>query len=159
MLGMVEKSTYHLGYILGPRINAGGRVGESSFGTKLLTSSEKDEVLKIAMKLNDFNQERKNIEEKILQDIEKKIHNFIDDPVLFIDGNWHDGIIGIAASRIKEKFNKPTIIITYKDELAKASARSIAGFDIGLIICFIFLMSSRINLSFSSLDSSICSES
>ena len=127
-------NTYHLGYVIGPRINAGGRVGESSFGTKLLTSSEKEEALKIAIKLNDFNQERKNIEEKILQDIEKKIHNFINDPVLFIDGNWHDGIIGIAASRIKDKFNKPTIIVSYQNELAKASARSIANFDIGLTI-------------------------
>ena len=128
-------STYHLGYIIGPRINAGGRVGKCSHGAKLLLNNNPRESFKIASELNQFNTERKKLEKNLLNIVLNTIKNDIDDPVLVLQGNdWHEGIIGIIASRIKEKFNKPTIIISLNNKIGKASARSILGFDIGEVI-------------------------
>ncbi len=128
-------NTYHLGYVLGPRINAGGRVGKCSHGANLLLSKNPKEVFKIASELETYNNERKVIEKEMLNKIEKKISINLSDPVIVLSGhNWHGGIIGIVASRLKEKFNKPTIIITVSDKIGKASARSIYGFDIGTLI-------------------------
>ncbi len=126
---------YHLGYVLGPRINAGGRVGKSSHGANLLINSNPKEVFKIASELDYFNKERKLLEEDALQKISKKVLEQLSDPVLVLSGeNWHEGVIGIVASRIKDKFNKPVIIISVENNVGKASARSIVGFDIGSII-------------------------
>ncbi len=126
---------YHLGYVLGPRINAGGRVGKSSHGANLLINSNPKEVFKIASELDCFNKERKLLEEDALQKISKKVTEQLSDPVLVLSGeNWHEGVIGIVASRIKDKFNKPVIIISVENNVGKASARSIVGFDIGSII-------------------------
>ena len=128
-------SIYHLGYILGPRINAGGRVGKCSHGAKLLLNKNPKEVFKIALELDQYNKERKILEKDLVEKILNQIEKNINDPVLILEGkNWHEGVIGIVASRIKDKFNKPTIIISLKGNLGKASARSIAGFDIGSVI-------------------------
>ncbi len=128
-------STYHLGYVLGPRINAGGRVGKSSHGANLLLNYNPKETFKIAQELNHFNMERRELEKSLVDDIEDKVKNVINDPVIILSGkNWHEGIIGIVASRIKEKYNKPTIIISLNKNIGKASARSISGFDIGSLI-------------------------
>jgi len=130
-----KPSIYHLGYILGPRINAGGRVGKCSHGANLLLNSNPKEVFKLATELDQYNKERrmleKNLIEKILIDSEIKLK----DPVLILQGkNWHEGVIGIVAARLKDKFNKPAIIISINGEIGKASARSIVGFDIGSAI-------------------------
>ena len=127
-----EPSTYDLGFVIGPRINAGGRVGKSSHGSELLISDDPSKSFKLATELNKYNEERKTIEvmlsEKIFSSI-KKYHNH---PVLVLAGtNWHEGIIGIIAARIKEKYNKPTILISITSGIGKGSARSIVGFDIG----------------------------
>ena len=128
-------SVYHLGYVLGPRINAGGRVGKSSHGANLLINNNPKEVFKIAQELDHFNKERKYLEEDVLKKILKDSINKSSDPVLILSGeNWHEGVIGIVASRLKDKFNKPVIIISIKKDIGKASARSITGFDIGSII-------------------------
>ncbi len=128
-------SIYHLGYILGPRINAGGRVGKCSHGANLLLNNNPKEVFKIAIELDQYNKERKILEKDLVEKILNQIEKNINDPVLILEGkNWHEGVIGIVASRIKDKFNKPTIIISLKGNLGKASARSIAGFDIGSVI-------------------------
>ena len=128
-------NTYHLGYIIGPRINAGGRVGKCSHGANLLLSKNSKEVFKIASELEIYNNERKIIEKDLLNKIEKNITLNNNEPVIVLSGhNWHSGIIGIVASRLKEKFNKPTVIISVVDKIGKASARSIFGFDIGSII-------------------------
>ena len=128
-------TTYHLGYVLGPRINAGGRVGKCSHGANLLLSKNPKEVFKIASELEIYNNERKILEKSMLDKIEKKITFDQDDPVIVLSGhNFHGGIIGIVASRLKEKFNKPTIIISVSNKIGKASARSILGFDIGTFI-------------------------
>ena len=128
-------TTYHLGYILGPRINAGGRVGKCSHGANLFLSKNSKEIFKIASELERFNNERKQIEFEMLDKIEKKITIDKTKPFIILSGhNWHSGIIGIVASRLKEKFNKPTVIISVVDKIGKASARSVFGFDIGSMI-------------------------
>ena len=127
-----QPTTFDLGYRLGPRINAGGRVGKSSHGAELLISEDPQKVYRIATDLDKSNKERQSIEFILSEEINSRVKNFHNHPVLVIAGDsWHDGIIGIVASRIKEKYNKPTIIISINKDVAKGSARSIVGFDIG----------------------------
>ena len=128
-------SIYHLGYMLGPRINAGGRVGKCSHGANLLLNTDPKKVFKIASELDQYNKERQILEKDLLQKILNEIENYSKDPVLVLSGkNWHEGVIGIVAARLKDKFNKPVIIISIEGQIGKASARSIVGFDIGSII-------------------------
>ena len=128
-------SSYHLGYILGPRINAGGRVGKCSHGANLLLKSDAKEVFKLANELDQYNKERQYLEKDLLKKILNNNKLNFNDPVLVIEGlNWHEGVIGIVASRLKDKYNKPTIIISLDKNIGKASARSILGFDIGATI-------------------------
>ena len=128
-------TTYHLGYVIGPRINAGGRVGKCSHGANLLLSKDSKETFKIATELESFNEERRLIESNMLKKIKNTISINSDDPVIVLSGhNWHEGIIGIIASRLKEKYNKPTVIISVEKGLGRASARSVSGFDIGTVI-------------------------
>ena len=133
----IEKtiSAHELGYALGPRINAGGRVGKSTHGANLLLNKSPKEAFKLAIDLNTYNEERKILETELLKKILNKDHNNNTDPVIILHGeNWHEGIIGIIASRVKEKFNKPTIIISVNDSKGKGSGRSIHGFDLGSVI-------------------------
>jgi single-stranded-DNA-specific exonuclease len=128
-------TTYHLGYVLGPRINAGGRVGKSTHGANLLLNPNPQETFKIASELNLYNRERQILESDLLNKILNADCQEINDPVIILHGkNWHEGIIGIIAARVKEKFNKPTIIISVTSDLGKGSCRSIHGFDIGSFI-------------------------
>ena len=130
-----KPSIYHLGFMLGPRINAGGRVGKCSHGAKLLLNTNPKNAFKLASELDQFNKERQMLEKDLLQKILHESKNFLNYPVLVLSGhNWHEGVIGIVAARIKEKFNKPVIIISIEGKLGKASARSIIGFDIGSVI-------------------------
>ena len=127
-----KTSTYHLGYVIGPRINAGGRVGKCSHGAKLLLNNSPKESFQIANELEKFNSERKKLEKDLLNVALNTVDKSINDPVLVLYGDdWHEGVIGIIASRIKDKFNKPTIIISLNNKIGKASARSIVGFDMG----------------------------
>ena len=120
---------------MGPRINAGGRVGKCSHGANLLLNINSSEVYKIATDLNMYNSQRKNLEKKLLNEIiNNKIINK-NEPAIILEGkNWHEGVIGIVASRIKDMYNKPVIIITTEKKIGKGSARSIVGFDIGSVI-------------------------
>ena len=128
-------SVYHLGYMIGPRINAGGRVGKCSHGANLLLNKDPKYSFKLASELDQFNKERQMLEKDLLKKILNETNNYLNDPVLILSGeNWHEGIIGIVAARLKDKFNKPVIIISVEGEIGKASARSIVGFDIGSII-------------------------
>ena len=129
-----QPNTYHLGYLIGPKINAGGRVGKSSFGAELLISDNQEKVDYLAKELNNFNEQRKKIEFELIQKIENET-KYSKDPILLIQGkDFHEGIIGIAASRIKDKYKKPCIIISVNGKIGKGSARSVFGFDIGSII-------------------------
>ena len=126
---------YHIGYVLGPRINAGGRVGKSSHGANLLLNKDPKHVFKIASDLEQFNKERQLLEKDVLNKILIEIEKNISDPIIVISGqNWHEGVIGIVAARIKERLNKPVIIISIEKNIGKGSARSVVGFDIGSII-------------------------
>ena len=128
-------SIYHLGFVLGPRINAGGRVGKCSHGANLLLNKNPKETFKLAIELDQFNKERQMLEKDLLEKILLESKNYSSDPVIILEGNnWHEGVIGIVAARLKDKFNKPTIIISINNKLGKASARSIVGFDIGSVI-------------------------
>ena len=117
---------------MGPRINAGGRLGKSSHGVELLISNDPQKAFQLATDLDKSNRERQSIEFLLLEKISTELKNYHNHPVLVLAGsNWHEGIIGIIASRIKDKFNKPTIIISLEENLGKGSARSVFGFDIG----------------------------
>ena len=127
-----QPTTFDLGYKLGPRINAGGRVGKSSLGAELLASNDPQKVYQIALDLDKSNRERQAIELLLSEKINLEVKNYHNHPVLVLSGkNWHEGIIGIVASRIKDKYNKPAIIISLNENIGKGSARSIIGFDIG----------------------------
>ncbi len=130
-------STYHAGFLIGPRINAGGRVGKSDLGARLLTTTDPDEAMRIAQNLDQLNAERRAIEADVLDAAMAQIEAAgVSDnaPVLIASGDhWHPGVIGIAAGRIKDRFNRPTIVIGIDPEtgLAKGSGRSCPGVDLG----------------------------
>ena len=126
---------FHAGFILGPRINAGGRVGQSYLGSKLLITNDESEAKDISYKLNDFNEQRKNIENNVLEEAKLMASAQNDSNILVLHNkNWHTGVIGIVASRIVEHYNKPAIIISENGENSKGSGRSVYGIDIGKII-------------------------
>ena len=126
---------YHLGFMLGPRINAGGRVGKCSHGANLLLNKDPKSSFKLASELDQYNKERQMLEKDLLQKILNETKDYSKDPVLILNGkHWHEGIIGIVAARLKDKFNKPVILISLEGDIGKASARSIVGFDIGSVI-------------------------
>jgi single-stranded-DNA-specific exonuclease len=127
-----------LGFALGPRINAGGRVGEASLGVRLLTTEDPDEARAIAEQLSQLNEERRAIEAAVQEAAEAQIAGQHNRAVLVLAGSgWHPGVIGIVAGRIKEKTGKPTIVIALDadaDGRGKGSGRSIAGVDLGAAI-------------------------
>ena len=129
-------STYDLGFKLGPRINAGGRLGKSKHGTELLTCENEAKAADIATELDNFNKERQTIEAHILKTaIDSLTSEQIDKKIIFAYGqDWHEGVIGIIASRIKQKFKKPCIVFSAKNGIAKGSGRSIKGIDLGNLI-------------------------
>lgn len=124
---------YHLGFILGPRINAGGRVGKSSLGAKLLSTKNAQEAKILAIELDQYNEERKAIELLILEEAKHQAEEQKENSLIFIIGqNWHPGVIGIIAGRIKEQYNKPVAVIALSEEgIGKASCRSVKGIDFG----------------------------
>lgn len=123
---------YHLGFILGPRINAGGRVGKSSLGASLLSTTSLLEAEKIAAELDIHNNDRKVMELNIIAEAEEIALTQADDAMLFIaKEGWHPGVIGIVAGRLKERYNKPVAVIAINDGIGKASCRSVAGVNFG----------------------------
>ncbi|WP_236870359.1 single-stranded-DNA-specific exonuclease RecJ [Candidatus Bandiella numerosa] len=130
----IKSESYHLGYILGPRINAGGRVGKGYLGSVLLSTNSYQEAYDSAKSLEKYNQQRKSIESIILEQVLANIrkNNFEENSVILAYGeDWHYGVLGILASKVKEKYQKPALIISINDGIGKGSARSIKGIDIG----------------------------
>ena len=126
-----------LGFALGPRINAGGRVGESTLGVRLLTTPDREEAEAIAAQLSQLNEERRAIEAEVQEAAEAQLESQHNRPVAIVSGTgWHPGVIGIVAGRIKEKAGKPAIVIALDGESGqgKGSGRSIAGVDLGAAI-------------------------
>ena len=126
-------SPYHLGYLIGPRINAGGRIGKAELGARLLITQDTAEAEALAERLNTLNQERRVIEADVQLKAEEQIEaRGTDAPLLWAAGvGWHPGVVGIVASRIKEKYHRPAIIMGIDAGEAKGSGRSVAGIDLG----------------------------
>jgi single-stranded-DNA-specific exonuclease len=122
-----------LGFALGPRINAGGRVGKSDLGVRLLTTQDADEARGIAEELNRLNEERRVIEAEVQQSAEAiEVNGAV---AVVAARGWHPGVIGIVAGRLKEKLGRPAIVIAIgEDGIGKGSGRSIAGVDLGAAI-------------------------
>lgn len=127
-----------LGFALGPRINAGGRVGEATLGVRLLITKDPDEAIRIAAQLSVLNEERRGIEAVVQEAAEAQLPSQHNRAVIVLAGSgWHPGVIGIVAGRIKEKTGKPTLVIALDADEAghgKGSGRSIAGVDLGAAI-------------------------
>jgi single-stranded-DNA-specific exonuclease len=130
-----------LGFALGPRINAAGRIGDSSLGVRLLTTEDMGEAREIAATLDRLNEERRAIEAAVQEAAEAQLQGQHNRSVLVLAGRgWHPGVIGIVAGRIKEKTNKPVFVIAVEDEAVdgalqgKGSGRSISGVDLGAAV-------------------------
>ena len=130
-------NTYHLGFVLGPRINAGGRIGDSALGAKLLSTSDEQEAARIATLLDRLNRERKAIETQMLEEALAEADAMLgEDPdaaiVMLGSGEWHKGVVGLVASRLTERFRRPSCVIAWgEDGMGTGSLRSVAGVDIG----------------------------
>ena len=131
-----EPEAYHLGFLLGPRVNAGGRVGRADLGTRLLSSDDPLEAKGIAAELDRFNAERQAIEAMVLEQAMAQAEQQDEaSPVLLVAGQgWHPGVICIVAGRLKERFHKPAAVIALEGGVGKASARSVPGFDFGAAV-------------------------
>jgi len=124
-----------LGFALGPRINAGGRIGESTLGVRLLTTTDPEEARAIAAQLSQLNEERRAIEAEVQEAAEAQLAGQHNMAVQVIAGHgWHPGVIGIVAGRIKEKTGKPAVVIALDELQGKGSGRSISGVDLGAAI-------------------------
>ena len=135
--GLNEAPTaFHLGYVLGPRINAGGRVGDASAGNRLLCTHDAETAKALAEELNKFNIERKDIEAYVLlQAIEQLESTPQEYPMAFVSGtDWHQGVVGIVAGKLKERYNLPAFVMSVEQDEVKGSARSIPGIDLGALI-------------------------
>ena len=125
----------NIGYLIGPILNAGGRLGNSNYAVKLLSSDNNYEIEDLAKKLIDLNNKRKNFEQRILNNINyKKIDEEKKNVIVYYDSAINEGLIGIIAARLKDFFNKPAIVLTDSGNILKASVRSIFNFDIGIVI-------------------------
>jgi single-stranded-DNA-specific exonuclease len=126
---------YHLGFVFGPRINAGGRVGRSSLGVDLLTTRDSERAREFALQLDLHNKERRAIEDTILEEAIGLAANQANAPfILLAQEGWHPGVVGIVAGRLKERFGKPAFVAGFEGGLGRGSARSIVGIDIGSIV-------------------------
>src|SRR5438270_6326601 len=126
---------YHLGFLLGPRINAGGRIGDASLGAKLLLTSDADEAARIAAELDRLNGERRLVENAALEGAERQVLEAHategERAVIVVADNWHPGIVGLVAARLKERFGRPAFAITFAGATGTGSGRSIPGVDLG----------------------------
>jgi single-stranded-DNA-specific exonuclease len=125
-----------LGFALGPRINAGGRVGKSDLGVRLLTCTDPEEARGLAAELDRLNEERRAIEMLVCDEAEAQAREQAGSPVITVmSAGWHQGVIGIVAGRLKERFGRPAIVIAEtEDGTGKGSGRSISGVDLGAAV-------------------------
>ncbi len=128
-------TAHHLGFVFGPRINAGGRIGKCSLGVELLTSTDEGVCDDVALLLDTHNRERQTIEAIILEDAITMAAAQDNAPFLLAakDG-WHPGVVGIVAGRLKDRFAKPSFVAGFEGGLGRGSARSVPGIDIGAIV-------------------------
>ena len=130
--GKVEP--WHLGFVLGPRINAGGRVGDAGLGVRLLTATDESEASAIAARLDLYNGERREIELAVTEAAVEQARSQMESDPLFLlvaSEGWHPGVIGIVASRLKETFDRPACVVSLRDGIGKGSGRSVRGVALG----------------------------
>lgn len=142
--GLNEAPTpYHLGFILGPRINAGGRIGDAGLGSRLLATEDETEAARIAVLLDRLNKERRALEKQILEEALAEADAIVaaepEVPLLMVGSPaWHKGIVGLVASRLTERYRRPACVIAWDEELGSGegtgSLRSVAGADIGAAV-------------------------
>ncbi len=132
---------YHLGFLLGPRVNAGGRVGQANLGARLLSSDDPHEVGALALRLDEFNAERRAIEREVLDQAIARVDGLYgpdrrDLPAALVveSEGWHVGVIGIVASRLVERYGRPAFVIGLDGDLGKGSGRSVRGVDLGAAV-------------------------
>ncbi|SDY88831.1 single-stranded-DNA-specific exonuclease RecJ [Citreimonas salinaria] len=127
---------YHLGYVLGPRVNAGGRVGRADLGARLLACRNPHEARAMAERLEELNAERREIEATVrAAALAQAEERGLDAPLVWAGGEgWHPGVVGIVAARLKELTNRPAIVIGLDGDEGKGSGRSVAGVDLGASI-------------------------
>ncbi|MEE8143764.1 MAG: single-stranded-DNA-specific exonuclease RecJ [Kiloniellales bacterium] len=129
--------TYHAGFILGPRINAGGRVGQSDLGAQLLATDDPGEAARLAEQLDGLNAERRRIERDVLDQALAQIEATAAEArglVMAVAEGWHPGVIGIVASRLKERTNLPSLVVALENGVGKGSGRSVPGVDLGAAV-------------------------
>ncbi len=127
---------YHLGFLLGPRVNAGGRIGQADLGARLLLTRDEHEAAALAQRLEQLNAERRDIEEQVrLQAMAQIEERGLDGPLVWAAGEgWHPGVVGIVAARLKEATNRPAVVIGFDGDEGKGSGRSVVGVDLGAAI-------------------------
>ncbi len=126
-------ASYHLGFLLGPRINAGGRIGQADLGARLLASNDPHEAASLAERLDMLNTERRDVEASVRAvALDQAETRGFDAPLVWASGaGWHPGVVGIVAARLKEASNRPSVVIGFENGIGKGSGRSVSGIDLG----------------------------
>ena len=127
---------YALGFLLGPRVNAGGRIGRADLGARLLATDDAQEAVSIAARLDDLNTERREIELRVREAaLAQAEARGLDGPLVWAAGEgWHPGVVGIVAARLKEATNRPAVVIGLEGGIGKGSGRSVSGVDLGAAV-------------------------
>ena len=127
---------YHLGFLLGPRVNAGGRIGAADLGARLLATDDPREAEALARRLDELNDERRAIENQVRDAaLAQAEARGLDAPLVWAAGEgWHPGVVGIVAARLKEATNRPAVVVGLDGETGKGSGRSVAGVDLGAAV-------------------------
>ncbi len=137
LVGLSEPpSAYHLGYVFGPRVNACGRVGQSDIGMQLLSCQDRIQASVLAHTLEELNLQRRDIEAAVLLEaIEQADSKPENDPFIFVKGeHWHQGVVGIVAGRLKDRYNLPVFALSVEGDEVKGSSRSVQGVDLGTLV-------------------------
>lgn len=134
-----QPGPYHLGFLLGPRVNAGGRVGRADLGARLLATDDAADAEDLARQLDALNRERRDIEQAVLDAAlvagEAQIEAWPERPLVCVSGEgWHPGVIGIVASRLKDRLERPALVLALENGVAKGSGRSVQGADLGAAV-------------------------
>jgi single-stranded-DNA-specific exonuclease len=126
---------YHLGFLIGPRTNTGGRIGDAALGAKLLAMRDDMEARRIAEQLHRLNKERQTVEAAMLEAASAEAARDAEGAAIIVAGeNWHQGVVGLVAARLKEKFRRPAFAIAFDGSIGTGSGRSIPGIDLGKVV-------------------------